>query len=410
MLWLDVTLIAGVVVAVAAWAGLSTHILRVQRRREDARATLETAVQALQSMGERPADERLAVVRPQLAGCSRELVMRAAAERDLPSHIFDTFAAVLAERWSLDSLVRDASHHDSTRGQWRRMTALRILARLHHPQAMELLGRALHDRDGDVASCALSLLGRSHDPHAVELLVDALGAPGLSASRVAVFLDQSPQPLGPRLARMLDDSNPVVRQWAATLIASYPDEPVTDRLTELTHDIDPRVRKAAIQTLGRLGVDQAADCAVHLLSDPVPFVRAYAARALGDLGRMEQADRVAILLGDGDWWVRLAARESLEMMGTDVWPVLVRCLDHRDRFVRNGAAEVVQNLGVLDSLIMLEAATDSPAQAKVAMLQRIASAGGVRFTESLVERAGPVVGPRVRRLLDTMGLEHVEAV
>ena len=123
----------------------------------------------------------------------------------------------------------------------------------------------------------------------------------------------------------------------------------------------------------------------------------------------DQADRVSSLLGDGDWWVRLAARESLEMMGAEVWPVLVRCLEHRDKFVRNGAAEVVQNLGVLDSLIMLEAATDNPAGAKVAMLQRIAAAGGVRFTESLVERAGPVVGPRVRRLLDTMGLEHVGA-
>ena len=90
-------------------------------------------------------------------------------------------------------------------------------------------------------------------------------------------------------------------------------------------------------------------------------------------------------------------------------PVLVRCLEHRDKFVRNGAAEVVQNLGVLDSLIMLEAASDNPASAKVAMLQRITAAGGVRFTESLLERAGPVVGPRVRQLLDTMGLEHVGA-
>ena len=60
-------------------------------------------------------------------------------------------------------------------------------------------------------------------------------------------------------------------------------------------------------------------------------------------------------------------------------------------------------------LIMLEAATDNPAGAKLAMLQRIAAAGGVRFTDSLIERAGPVVGPRVRRLLDTMGLAHVGA-
>lgn len=336
--------------------------------------------------------------------------MRAASEQDVPDHVFDTLANALATHWSLDSLLADAAHHDSARSQWRRMASLRILARLQHPGVMELLGTALHDPDGDIASCALSLLGRSHDPDAIELLIGALGAPGLSPSRVAVFLDQSPQPLGPRLARLLYDQQPVVRQWAATLIESYPDEPVGERLAELTRDVDPRVRKAAIQTLGRFGTDDAAGCALYLLSDPVPFVRAYAARALGELGHVDYADRVAVLLGDADWWVRLAAREALEMMGTDVWPVLVRCLDHRDKFVRNGAAEVVQNLGVLDSLIMLEAATDNPAGAKVAMLQRVAAAGGVRFTESLVERAGPVVGPRVRCLLDTIGLEHVDAV
>ena len=92
-------------------------------------------------------------------------------------------------------------------------------------------------------------------------------------------------------------------------------------------------------------------------TDPVSYVRAHAIRALGELGRLDQADRISSLLGDGDWWVRLAAREALEMMGSEVWPVLVRCLDHRDKFVRNGAAEVVQNLGVLDSLIVMEAAT-----------------------------------------------------
>ncbi|HEX7941095.1 MAG TPA: HEAT repeat domain-containing protein [Gemmatimonadaceae bacterium] len=201
-----------------------------------------------------------------------------------------------------------------------------------------------------------------------------------------------------------------MRQWAATLLARYPDEPVEHRLADLTRDSDPRVRKAAIQTLGRMGAEEAGDCAIQLLTDPAAYVRAHAVRALGELGRTDQAARVSSLLGDGDWWVRLAARESLEMMGPEVWPVLVRCLEHRDKFVRNGAAEVVQNLGVLDSLIMLEAATDNPAGAKVAMLQRIAAAGGVRFTESIVERAGPVVGPRVRRLLNTMGLEHVEAL
>lgn len=409
MTWLDLILIGGVALAALAWATLSAYILRVQRRREATRATLASMLAALEPMRTEPLDDRLAAVRPLLKSASRELLMHGAADRDLSAHVFDTLVVFIGERWTIASLIADAGRHVSTRDKWRRITALRILARLEHPQAMDLLARAIEDADVDVATCGLALLGRSHDPRAVDLLVGALASPRLSPSRVAVYLDQSPQHVGSRLAQLLDHAEPVVRQWAATLLARYPDEPVEHKLAQLTRDPDPRVRKAAVQTLGRVGSDVAAEAALYLLTDQVSYVRAHAVRALGELGRTDQADRVSSLLGDGDWWVRLAARESLEMMGTEVWPVLVRCLEHRDKFVRNGAAEVIQNLGVLDSLIMLEAATDNPAGTKIAMLQRIAAAGGVRFTESLVERAGPVVGPRVRQLLDTMGLEHVGA-
>ncbi len=410
MMWLDSVLFGGLVLAMVAWAVLSTHILRVQRRREATRAALASTLAQLEPMDGAPLAARLDAVRPILADATRELLMHGAAERDLPAHAFDTLVALITERWTLDPLVTEATGHVSDRDKWRRMTALRILARLSHPRIIELLARAVDDADADVAAGGLALLGRSLDPRAVDLLVGALASPRLSASRVAVYIDQSPQHLGSKLTGLLHHADPVVRQWSATLLARYPEEPIEHTLALLTTDPDPRVRKAAIQTLGRVGNEEAATCAISLLTDPASYVRAHAVRALGELGRADQADRVSSLLGDGDWWVRLAARESLEMMGAEVWAVLVRCLDHRDRFVRNGAAEVMQNLGVLDSLIMLEAATDNPAGAKVAMLQRIASAGGVRFTESLVERAGPVVGPRVRRLLDTMGLERVGAV
>jgi len=409
MPWLETILVGAVVVAIATWAALSAYILGVERRREATRTTLASSLDALEKASHLTLAERIAAVRPLLARATRELVMHAAADRDLSPLAFETLTALLAERWTIDSLVRNAASHSSGRDRWRRVTSLRILTRLEHPEAMNLLATALDDADADVAACGLALLGRSHDPRAVELLVGALASPRLSASRVAVYIDQSPQDLGEHLEELLSHTEPVVRQWAATLLARYPDAAIEAQLAELTHDADPRVRKAAVQTLGRIGGEDAGDYAIPLLNDPVSYVRAHAVRALGELGRTDQADRVASLLADGDWWVRLASRESLEMMGPEVWPVLVRCLEHRDKFVRNGAAEVIQNLGVLDSLIMLEAATDNPAGTKVAMLQRIAAAGGVRFTESLVERAGPVVGPRVRRLLDTMGLEHVGA-
>ena len=125
------------------------------------------------------------------------------------------------------------------------------------------------------------MLGRSEESRAVGLLIPALASPRLSASRVAVYIDQSPQDLGSRLGGLLSHADPVVRQWSATLLARYPDEPVESTLAELTSDPDPRVRKAAIQTLGRIGSEESGDCAIQLLTDPASYVRAHAGRALG---------------------------------------------------------------------------------------------------------------------------------
>ena len=407
MMWFDSILFVAAALAVFAWAALSAYILLVHRRRDATRDTLEAAHLTLDRLRDATLDTRREALEPLFYHSSRELLMRCAAERHLSPDAFQTLVALLEDRWTLDSLIEDAAFHETMREKWRRVTALRILARLEHPRAVELLGRAVEDTDREVVECALALLGRSQDPAAIDRLLDAFTAVPAYASRIAVYLDQSPQPIGGQLSALLDDRRPVVRQWAATLLSRYPSDVDESRLAWLTNDADANVRKAAVQTLGQVGTDQAAACAVHLLADPVPFVRAHAARALGELGRADYAKRLATLLGDRDWWVRLAARESLELMGTEVWPVLVRCLDHPDKFVRNGAAEIVQNLGVLDNLIMLEAATDYPTRSKLDMLKRITDAGSVRLTESLVERAGPIVGPRVRKLLDSMGLERV---
>ena len=409
MMWLDSILFVAAALAILAWAALSGYIVLVQRRRDATRDTLESARLALDRLRDATPEARKTALDVLFRHASRELLMRCAAERDLSADAFRTLVSLLEERWTLDSLIDDASFHETMREKWRRVTALRILARLEHPRAVELLGRAVEDADREVVECALALLGRSEDPVAVDRLLEAFTAAPAYTSRIAVYLDQSPHPIGSQLAELLNDKRPVVRQWAATLLSRYPDDVDESRLAWLTNDVDANVRKAAIQTLGQVGTGQAAACAVHLLADAVPFVRAHAARALAELGRADYAKRLADLLGDRDWWVRLAARESLELMGTEVWPVLVRCLDHPDKFVRNGAAEIVQNLGVLDNLILLEAASDYPTRSKLDMLKRITDAGGIRLTESLVERAGPVVGPRVRRLLDSIGLERVGA-
>jgi HEAT repeat protein len=409
---LDLTLIAGTVIAITAWAALSWHVLWIQRRRTEAGTTVRAALTALEAadaarLGPR---ERVAAIRYILVGASRELVMRAATDRATPPSAAAALEHYLVERWGTEPFETDAADHATARDKWRRMAALRILFRIRHPRALDLLARAVDGTDPDVASVAISILGTSPDREPAAMLVRALQSLRLPPSQLAAHLDRSPADMADDLRVLLADQNPVVRQWAAALLGRYVGGPgIEEALLPLADDPDPRVRKTAIASLGQVGDTRAADAAVRLLDDPFPFVRANAARAIGDLDRLDLAHAVAQLLGDGDWWVRRAAKESLQVLGTDVWPVLVRCLDNRDRFVRNGAAEVVQNLGILDSLIVLEAATDYPASSKIDMLRRIAEAGEVRLTESLLERAGSVVGPRLRALLAQLGLAHVGA-
>jgi hypothetical protein len=405
------TLAAAALASLAAWVALSVRLLAIERRRVAAHALVSDALAMLgrDDVRRLSLGDRINYIRPVVASASRELIMHAAADHETPDPAFRALLGYLTDRWGLDALLADAGSHTSARDKWRRATALRLLFRANHTAVLDLLARAVDQPDRDSADVALALLGSSSEPRAMDILFDALRSHTHPASRVAVHIDRSPQSIADRLTAGLADGDPIVRLWCATLLARYPEQPVEAALAALTEDADPRVRKAAIQTLGTVGDEIASVRALYLLTDPFAYVRAHAARALGELGRADMADRVAALLGDKDWWVRLAARESLETMGNEVWPVLMRNLNHPDRFVRNGAAEVFQNLGVLDSLIVMEAATDNPGAIKIDMLRRIAAAGGVRFTDSLVERAGPVVGPRIRALLETIGLQHVGA-
>jgi HEAT repeat protein len=409
---LDTTLLPAAATMALCWAALSTYVLLVGRRRDSARAAVSRILDILTSEPVRltALDKRLQFVAPLLDRLSRDMILHTAAGPETPREAFEALHAYLLRRWTGNQLFADASSHRTRREQWRRTATLKVLFRADHPDVIDLLEVAVENDDRDVAAVALTLLGESEDPRATGVMIRALMAQRHPASLVATHLEHSPQKRLEDYRALLKEPDPVVRLWGATLLGQYPDAPELEiDLAPLTKDPDPRVRKAAIQSLGKIGDLVAAKAALSLLADPVPFVRAHAARALGDLDRSDCAKDVAGLLGDADWSVRAAAKHSLEAMGAEVWPVLVHCLNHSDGFVRNGAAEVFQNLGVLDSLIVMEAASDDPSSAKVDLLRRIAAAGGTRLTESLVERAGPATGARVRRLLATMGLEHVGA-
>jgi HEAT repeat protein len=412
MAFLNVFIASLAAVAAVAWLALAFHLVAVERRRAAAKATVARVHAILNRVDvrARPLEDREALLAAELSDASRDLLMREAASPDTPDALADVLCACIVNRWGLPLLERDAAMHRSARTKWRRTTALRILWRLRHPRILELLALAAEQPDADVAASAFALLGRMDDRRAADVLLDALTRREHPASRVAVHLDRSPLDLSNQLLPLLQHRDGTVRFWAAVLLGRYAGQARLEiALAAAADDGDPRVRKAAVESLSRIGDRLAADVAVKLLGDPISFVRANAARALGRMERSDEASGVARLLADRDWWVRFAAKQALEAMGAEVWPVVYPYLTHTDRFARNSAAEVFQNLGLLDSLIVLEAASDDPAPQKIEILRRIAAAGGVRLTDALIARAGPVVGLRVRHLLTMIGLQDVGA-
>lgn len=278
----------------------------------------------------------------------------------------------------VERLVRRALRTPRTElGEWRRITALNRLARMEHPATPHVLYHALWGEDEKAAAAAVRSLGALGNPWAIELLVIALRGGRVPRSRVAAQLERLyPEPAF-LLLPLLRDHDPAVRFWGATLLGPY-ESLGESELVELTWDQDPNVRAAAVEALGNRKSEQAAKATVALLEDPAWFVRVHAARAAGHAAGAEAAPAIARLLGDERWWVRTAAKDALETMGKDGAEALVPVLTSADRFARNRAAEVLQDIGLVDYL-----ALEHP---ESSLLARIYAAGGEKLRAAAEER------------------------
>lgn len=391
---------------------LATRVLDDRRQRElrSIRRLLQSAGVASEAGGKvwltRRAESILATIR-----LHRRPLERVAADSSTPVWLAELLSLHLLGKWGANRLVRRASSHRGQGGKWRRVAALRILSQARYAGGLlQLLKRALRAADSDVVEAAVVILGRMADLRAARLLVEALRAGRHPPSRIASQLDRFPLPIGEELRPLLRDREPITRYWGAVLLARYPVTPeIEAELVRLAEDSEPKVRKAAIATLGQTKAPATVSVARKHLADSVGFVRAHAARALGQFARRDLAFEVARLLADTDWWVRAGAKESLQAMGEAAVEVLLGFLDHPDAFARNGAAEVLQNVGFLDRLLR-EAGKEPPGGEKRAILRKALIAGKLQLLEALVERADRRLAPEIPRIVAELGLREAVSV
>jgi HEAT repeat protein len=334
-----------------------------------------------------------------LAQLPESVVEEIAADSLTPKWQAETLASYVLRQRGKQELIQRASTHHGPGGKRSRIAALRILALAGEPGVIPLLDQAVHDKDPDIVGAAVAVLGGINEESAAHILIDVLRSRPYSPSRVATQLDRFSEPISHLLLPLLRHPIPVVRFWGATLMSRYASPEINAELALLGHDPDPGVRKAAVETLGKIGGPHSTETAVALIEDPVWFVRAHAARALGDLQRVDLCDLVTPLLADLEWWVRTAAKDSLEAMGPDVAGPLIEVLSSPDPFARNGAAEVLQNLGILDALITESIQTDYEHSERVELIGKILAAGGPDLIRIAVARADPAIAAAALRLI-----------
>jgi HEAT repeat protein len=347
------------------------------------------------------ADATPAGLEPILDGLSQRTIERVAADASAPERLAEVFAARAVSGDGRRRLRDRASAHGTELGRWRRFAALRILARARDEQALPLLDRALRESDEVLAGAAVAMLGTLPGERAAALLVEALRQNLYAPSRVATALDGFPLPIGDLVRPLLSDRRKVVRFWGASLAARYGHATgVAAELATLSADGDPNVRAAVAESLAHCADSKGRNEALsRLIDDPVWYVCAHAVRSAGVLDLVGEAERIARLLSDTQWWVRTAAKQALQSFGLTASSIAVSHLRDHDRFARNGAAEVLQNIGFVDSLVTEVAAPDARA-GSLALLAEILEAGGPGLRSAALGGLEPDARAVLERELD----------
>jgi len=358
--------------------------------------------------------ERSGFVKQLLGGMPTHVLYRLAGDDAIPAWVREECARMSLSAIGLPQMLRDATPHRGARRKWRRISALHVLLHARPTAIHALLRAALADPDPDVASAAATVLQRIGDERAASILIEGLRTSRLPASRIAARLERFTISLGDVLRPMLGDQRAESRYWAATLLRNHVDEGgLAAAIMPLVDDPDAPVRKAALLTLGAMLPHGVARVATRRLSDPAPFVRSAAILALAQVGERspDRARRKAIassitpLLADREWGVRAAAKDALVRLGPGTWREVAAQLSSPDGFARNGAAEVLQNLGVLDWTLRGIASGAQPTDEAVDVLRRALREGGVVMSKAAALRSKDEPIPGVEQLLRTLQLE-----
>ena len=172
----------------------------------------------------------------------------------------------------------------------------------------------------------------------------------LKQESILVYLYEWASPLGrlglDYLLQLVENSDPEVRQAAATALGNIDDPHSVEPLINALDDNDWHVREAAAAALGNIGDPRSVEPLINALANDSPSVREAATVALGNIGDPRSVEPLITALDEDYWPVREAAAVALGNIGDpcSVEP-LITALDDSDSDLHEAAAVALGNIG-----------------------------------------------------------------
>jgi len=223
-----------------------------------------------------------------------------------------------------------------------RRRAATVLGHAASGEAIELLGRALLDREAEVRSAAIRALGAANACSHLKVILVSLKDPDAGVRNAAVETCRQlaagarhVEEIADRLAPLLEDENPLVRmetiETMATVATVHPLSPaLMERIRSRLDDPDSTVATAACRFVARHPLPEAKADLLRIASrdEEGVYLRQQAILALGSISDPDDALIEALIphIGDAEQPIRLETLNTLMKLASAEEPTASRAL------------------------------------------------------------------------------------
>lgn len=234
-----------------------------------------------------------------------------------------------------------------------RVGLCRFVGNIAAPAGTQLIRMGLADQEPEVRTAAVYAAARRQDPVFTSQIADMLNDSDhdlreASLAALRKFADIDCRLIHAVADRLAESAEPEQRRGSAVLFSALQNR---ERLASLLKDENPQVREAAAVAMGRLKSPESCQHLLMALVDEDTDVRIAATEALGLCCDLSAVPPLRVALKDPDVWVQAAAINSLvQLIGEDALLDLYRLWKDGDDVVQLACLDAFERIGSKDAL------------------------------------------------------------